>query len=257
MILNASLFIPNWQIHHELNLLAASWIHLSSIFSVIHFNLDYSITLPALRKSVSNSRKILAIHLRTFCSFLILSYFFVFISMPSPLPPKGNSQLRPINSIFLRIHNFLLNSEKCGLYKRFKLLLCDVKVIKRPRFISPLKNVKWTYSAVPLKSAIFVRSFVLSLARLGSRLEEPWVIPVTERVTLRGRSGPGRIERKGDGARKGSERGEGREGARRRKEKELRLGVSHGNPLMNILKGPPSRPSHTRTRTYSRIVEDL
>lgn len=80
--------------------------------------------------------------------------------MPLPLPPKGNSQLLPINSIFLRIHNFLLNSEKCGLYKRFKLLLCDVKVIKRPRFISPLKNVKWTYSAVPLKSAIFVRSFV-------------------------------------------------------------------------------------------------
>lgn len=172
--------------------------------------------------------------------------------MPLPLPPKGNSQLLPINSIFLRIHNFLLNSEKCGLYKRFKLLLCDVKVIKRPRFISPLKNVKWTYSAVPLKSAIFVRSFVRS-RDLGSWLEEPWVIPVTERVTLRGRSGPGRIERKDDGARKGSERSEEREGTRRRKEKELQLGVSHGNPLMNILKGPP----YTRTRTHSRTVEGL
>lgn len=92
-----------------------------------------------------------------FSHFII--FFFVFISMPSLLPPKGNSQLLPINSIFLRIHNFLLNSEKCGLYKRFKLLLCDVKVIKRLRFISPVKNVKWTYSAVPLKSAIFVHSF--------------------------------------------------------------------------------------------------
>lgn len=43
--------------------------------------------------------------------------------------------------------------------------------------------------------------------------------------------------------------GEGGEGARRRKEKELRLGVSHGNPLMNILKGPP--PAHTRTRVHA------
>lgn len=166
MILNVSLFIPNWQIHHELNLLAASWIHLPSIFNVIHFKPGLLHHSPYSSKiSVSNSRKILAIHLRTFCSFLILSYFFVFISMPSPLPPKGNSQLLPINSIFLRIHNFLLNSEKCRLYKRFKLLLCDVKVIKRARFISPLKNVKWTYSAVPLKSAIFVRSFVRSFTR--------------------------------------------------------------------------------------------
>lgn len=113
------------------------WIHLPSIFSVIHFNLDYSITLPTLRKSVSNSRKILAIHLRTFVLFSFYHIFFVFISMPSPLPPKGNSQLLPINSIFLRIHNFLLNSEKCGLYKRFKLLPCDIKVIKKLRFISP------------------------------------------------------------------------------------------------------------------------
>lgn len=166
--------------------------------------------------------------------------------MPSPFPPRGNSQLLPINSIFLRIHNFLLNSEKCGLYKRFKLLFCDVNVIKRSLFISPLKNVKWTYSSVALKSAIFVRS-------QDSRVEEPWVIPVTERVTLRGRLGPERIERKDDSIREGSESGAGeREGARRRKEKELRLGVSHGNPLMNILKGPPS---HTHMHAFAHRRE--
>lgn len=169
MISNASLFIPKWQIHHELNLLATSEFicRQSSVLFILTwttpslspYSLEICFKFP---KDPCHSPSY-------FCSFLILSYFFVFISMPSPLPPKGNSQLLPINSIFLRIHNFLLNSEKCGLYKRFKLLLCDVKVIKRSRFISSLKNVKWTYSTVPLKSAIFVRSF----ARLGSRLEEP------------------------------------------------------------------------------------
>jgi len=158
MVPNAPLFIPNWQIYHELNLLAAfEFIYRQS--SVLFIS---TWTTPSFSLLFGNPFQIperFFIHLRTFVLFSFYHIFFVFISMPSPLSPKGNSQLLPINSIFLRIHNFLLNSEKCGLYKRFKLLLCDVKVIKRLRFISPLKNVKWTYSTMLLKSAIFVRSF--------------------------------------------------------------------------------------------------
>lgn len=207
MVPSAWLFISSWQIHHELHLLATFELicRQSSVLFILIQSTLYHFPL-SLRKSVSNFRKIFTIHSppRAFLFFSHFIIFFVFISMSSPFPPRGNSQLLPINSIFLRIHNFLLNSEKCGLYKRFKLLLCDVNVIKRPLFISLLKKVKWTYSSVALKSAIFVRS-------QDSRVEEPWVIPVTERVTLRGRLGPERIERKDDSIREGSRgRREGR-----------------------------------------------
>jgi len=199
MVPNALLFIPTWQIHHELDLGTSEFIRRqSSVLFILTWSILHHFP-SSLRKSVSNFRKILTIHSPSHISMFFSHFiiFFVFISM-SPFPPRENSQLLPINSIFLRIHNFLLNSEKCGLYKRFKLLLCDVNVIKRPLFISLLKNVKWTYSFVALKSAIFVRS-------QDSRVEEPWVIPVTERVTLRGRLGPERIERKDDSIREGSE----------------------------------------------------
>lgn len=109
-------FIPNWRIHHELNLLATSEFIRRQ--SPVLFILTYA--TPSLRPSLHGNpfqipskdpRRRSRASSCFYSSFLISSFFFsplsfALISMPPPFPPKGNFQLRPISSIFSRIRNF-------------------------------------------------------------------------------------------------------------------------------------------------------
>lgn len=184
------MFIPNWRIHHELNLLATSEFICRQ--SPVLFILTY--TAPSHSPSLSLSLLFLFLALALFLSSGIPSKFpkdplhsprvsilFSFHNVPSffssllecgrHFRPLGKfptflslsfSLSSPINSIFLRIHNFLLNSEKCGSYKRFKLLPGDVKHNKKIAVLISFLVRKMDVLLLRLRSSSQLRSSIRS-----------------------------------------------------------------------------------------------